>query len=62
MTERSITMTTRIGQKIKVQRQGAISMTIPMFIVKALGISVGEYLNVEYDQDTNSMVVTKWKE
>lgn len=55
-------MTTRIGQKIKVQRQGAISMTIPMFIVKALGISVGEYLNVEYDQDTNSMVVTKWKE
>lgn len=55
-------MANKIMQKIKVQRQGAISMTIPMFIVKALGLQVGDYLKVEYDQETNTMLVTPWED
>lgn len=54
--------TRRIVHKIKVQRQGAISMTIPMFIVRSLDISVGDYLRVEYDQETGTMIVGKWED
>lgn len=55
-------MPSKVSQKIKVQRQGAISMTIPMFIVRALGLKIGDYLNVTFDQETNSMVVQKWQD
>ena len=55
-------MPNRIMQKIKVQRQGAISMTIPMFIVRALGLVVGDDLKVEFDQEQNAMIVTKWED
>ena len=55
-------MAGKITHKIKVQRQGAISMTIPMMIVRALGISVGDDLKVEYDQDNGTMIVQKWSD
>jgi len=47
--------------RIKVQRQGAINMTIPMEIVRKMDIRIGNYVDVEFDITNDCMIVTKSK-
>ena len=52
-------MAKRLHKEVKVQRQWAIGMTIPMEFVRLLGLEVGDVVNVEYDFEANTMIVTK---
>lgn len=49
----------KIIKQIKIQKQGAVSMTIPMIVVSTLDIKVKDYMYVSYDETTNSMTIVK---
>lgn len=51
----------KIVKQIKIQKQGAVSMTIPMIMVHSLGIKVKDYLIVSLDEENKSMIIVQDK-
>ena len=44
---------------VKVYKQRALVMTIPVVFLKALGIEIGTKLDLSYDEENKAMIVQK---
>ena len=53
---------TQIKKTVKVYKQRALVMTIPVVFLKALGIELGTKLNLVLNEKNQSFTVTKAKE
>ena len=48
-----------LKKTVKVYKQRALVMTIPVVFLKALGIEIGTKLDLSFDEDKQAMIVQK---
>lgn len=52
----------KIEKTVKVYKQRALVMTLPVAMIRDMNVDLGDTLHIGYDTDTKQMVISKYEE